>query len=176
MMIRPKKWQILGGGLVAILVVAAVAAAEYVQYRNRNAARGEAKAMLSEIMAAEEAYRAEHQDYFDVSGGSTAMHPRNKPTPEAVEWEKDTAISSRFAELMRYIPWRSERVRFAYTVFAGRGAAPKDKLPKAVQHWLPFKNDPWYIALAAGDLDGDGELQYLAASSEYDGVHVLNDD
>jgi hypothetical protein len=184
MMLKPKKWQVLAGSVAAVLVMGAAAAAAYSQYLSRKAALGEAQTILSEIALAEETYRAEHQEYFDVSGGSSAMHPRNRPTPDPVGWDHDTPISSRFEELMigesRFWPdpdrWRRARVRFAYTVFAGRGPVPKHKLPKELQHWLPFKSDPWYIAIAVGDLDGDGNLQYVAGASEYDGVHVLNDD
>lgn len=174
MKMRPKKWLVLSG--VLVLGTAVFATAKYLRVRADDNMRGEAKAILAAIILAEESYRAEHQEYLDVSAGSTAMHPRDIPTPDAAAWDQQTPISARFAELMLRNPLHRENVRFVYTVFAGRGSVPKDKLPKAVHHWLPFRSDPWYVALAVGDLDGDGVLQYVAAASEYDGVWVLSGD
>ncbi len=137
----------------------------------------EAAAVLTSIKAAEEAYRQDTFVYLDVSGGSFAnRHPSATPGAFKRSWQGDgdsAATSANFRELGVDV---AGPVSFTYGVVAGQTGTSFPTLPTSKSDWnFPSTaSEPFYIAFAVGDLDGDGNLSYVIAHSLTTDVYSEN--
>lgn len=168
--------------VVAIVgVLAVIALVGYSKY-TRSAAAGEARAMLLSIRGAEDNYKSEVLTYKTcgtVSDGTTYY-----PQPlTVVKGQKNAWINGGHA---LYQCWAELNVRstgpvrFSFAVESGppggiNVAAP----PNGGSTWpfdgTPQSGDPWFVASAAGDYDGDGVYSILFTSSGQSEVTVVDD-
>jgi hypothetical protein len=131
----------------------------------------EAREVLSRIRMLQESYRSEFSMYCDVSSathdgtrGVAASHwPTSAATADPVPWGTPP------------IEWqqlgfrRIEPVYFRYEVVAGNAGVPMPGAPQV-------PSDPWWIARAYGDLDGNGVRSTFEARSNQAGLQVRPDD
>jgi len=172
--------------VVAIIgVLAVVAIVGYNKYV-RSAASGEARAMLQSIRGAEDNYKAETLTYMSCptggTFGDTDFYPRALSTLDS---KKAAWVQTGNAAL--YNCWTqlnaksSGPVRYAFSVVSGPPGnmnAPKPT-EVAAADWPflanPTAPGPWFVAVAAGDYDGDGKHSWIYTSSEQSDVFVLSD-
>lgn len=141
---------------VAIIgVLALLATVGYARWA-RTAKTAEATAMLGGIKSAEETWRAEHLNYLDVSSGNLGTYyPLVVPNAQKVAWNPracaGTPVCDRFLLLNVHA---DSAVYYRYSVAAG----PADGTAKAFdgRSFSPAAHDPWFVAKAFGDLDGNG--------------------
>ena len=149
--------------VVAILgVLSSTAIVSYRRYAQR-AKTSEAYAMLGEIRAREEAYRAEFSIYADPSGGDiTARQPSTAPTAtgDPVGWGVGASVP---------IGWRQLGARpdgptyFGYSCVSGLATGAAVSVGGVT---VASGQDHWWFARAYGDLDQDGTLSTFEAYSE----------
>lgn len=135
-----------------------------------SAKTAEAVSMITQIKAAEEAYRDEMFVYLGASD-FTKWHPVDAPEASVYSWDKATDMGALFNALGVQ---PTGGVHYAYAVVAGVG----DSLPappEGVQNYFPPSTDgPFYIVMAKADLDGDGEPTYAFSHSGTSRVSVNN--
>jgi type IV pilus assembly protein PilA len=169
--------------VVAIVgVLAVIALVGYNKY-TRSAAAGEARAMLLSIRGAEDNYKTEvltYQTCGDPSDGTTYY-----PQPlSVVKGQKNAWINTGNAQ---YQCWAQLNVRstgpvrFSFAVKSGPpGPMNLTAPPNTPAGQWPFDGtpqsaDPWFVASAAGDYDGDGIYSILFTSSGQSEVTVVDD-
>jgi type II secretory pathway pseudopilin PulG len=144
----------------------------------RSSKASEATEMLSAIRVAEELYRQETFVYLDVSEGDLSkVHPKTTPDADKHDFAgngDDAAVAARFRELGVEA---SGPVYFSYGVVAGR---PGDAFPEVPTNKSDFgfpetPADPFFVAVAIGDLDGDGEKSFLLTHSLTNEIYLEND-
>lgn len=173
--------------VVIIGILAAVALPTYMRHRYRSQAL-EAAEVLSQVAAAQEAYRAEHGQYSDASNDPGLAGTASGTTGALGTWwpARGAAAASATGQVDFYtgLPaaWnqlgvRPRRfVRYSYQTIAGNpGVAPSvgasgnlgySSLPTAQQ-------GSWYYAAATGDLDRDGTFSIFEVSSLTRTVNVV---
>ncbi|MBI2892098.1 MAG: prepilin-type N-terminal cleavage/methylation domain-containing protein [Deltaproteobacteria bacterium] len=135
--------------VVAILgVLSAVAVMSFQRYTLRVRV-GEAYALLGQIKARQEVYRAEFSQYDPA-----LQHPAGNPGRLPQVW--DPAAAGRTDWLMMGV--RPDRdVYFVYRVTAGAPGSAVTSPDGTVLPGYPNPSDDfWFVAEARGDLDGDG--------------------
>lgn len=133
----------------------------------------ETYAIITQIKAAEEAYRDETFTYLDVSKGSYAnLYPMTTPGKKKVQWGGG---SGDVADNWRALGVHTDGpVYFGYAVVAVQsGTLPEP--PTSKDFGFPSSNEPQYCVLAKGDLDGDGTFSYVVSHSFSQEVYVEND-
>jgi len=146
----------------------------------------EAQATLRGITVAQERYRSLNQVYLDVSSSpgnaDQGWYPVNLVQPN----QKARFLNPTHAD---YAPvgrrgWRhlnvpAERpVEFVYKVNAGLPTTLITSVALATTEVLLDVNaptEPWYVAQARADADGDGVLCVLVSASYSPAVRVIND-
>ncbi len=133
----------------------------------------EATQMLAAIASAQEQYRAETHSYLDVSGekklsGYAKFYPATAPLKRAkAAWGGATGVDADVAARWQMLGVKpTHPVHYIYGCAAGSvGDAVAD--PGMTISGFPTGGDgqPWYIAQAVGDLDGDGEVGLWVLSS-----------
>lgn len=160
--------------VVLVGVLATLAVFGVIRYV-RAAKTAEATSMITQIKAAEEAFREETFQYLNVSAAYTALYPFDPTTDDGrrkYSWE--TARSDAVA-----VNWRilgvttTNPVQFAYAVVAGANGFVA---PPFVSVSGVAPTGPWYGIVAQADLDGDqSEYCYVVSHSFSDEVHVENE-
>jgi type II secretory pathway pseudopilin PulG len=123
----------------------------------RTARTSEALGLVNDIKIAQEMYRDEKLTYLD-GGGYDSWHPDGAPGAFKMDWHTSTSGEATTAmQTLAVMP--SGPVYFRYTVVAGdSGAVPSPNSFLAQPLNLPANSTgPFYIVVARGDLDGDGE-------------------
>lgn len=172
--------------VVAIVgVLAVIAIIGYNKYV-RSAASGEARAMLQSIRGAEDNYKAEVLNYMSCplvgnTFSSGDFYPR---TLSSLDSKKAAWVNTGNASFPCWTQLNvksSGPVRYSFSVFAGAPGsvtAPKPtEIPTASWPFngTPQSANPWFVAVAAGDYDGDGVHSWLYLSSEMSDVVIVND-
>lgn len=150
---------------VAIIgVLALLATVGYARWL-RTSKTAEATSMLGAIKGAQETFRAEYLRYLDVSAGSLdAMYPTSTPTDSKVAWNPaacaGTPVCNGFMQLNVHA---DSQVYYRYSTVA----FPATGAPAAVdgRTFSTMANDPWFVARARGDLNGDGVMSSYWTSS-----------
>jgi type IV pilus assembly protein PilA len=154
--------------VVAIVSILATLAIYGVTKYTRSAKASEATDTLGAIRVAEEVYRQETFVYLDVSQGSLSnLHPKMTPDGNKHDFGgdgDDAELAARFRELGVET---SGPVYFSYGVVAGRSgdAFPEVPTEKTDFNFPAKASEPFYVAIAKGDLDGDGEFSYFLTHS-----------
>lgn len=165
-------------------VLAALALAGYRKYIY-GAGTSEATAMLGSVRTAQAAYKSEALAYLSVSeGGITDLYPRAAADLDDRKfgWGADSGNStSANWKILNATP--DGAVRFGYSCIAG---LPGTTPPNASGFGEPNPNwanaygggdapEPWFVALAVGDRDDDGQYAVLASSSFSSEILVHDD-
>ncbi|MEJ7731162.1 MAG: hypothetical protein WKG00_18340 [Polyangiaceae bacterium] len=156
---------VIAGGVTLIAVVGAVGFRKYQQA----AAPSEAPAMLMNVVGGELAALASSGKYTECAGGP---YPRLAPDPRRHAW---TALGHPGAPCWAALAASPGPVRFVYRVVAG---GPSDPVPSPPKSGLtmPSPTGPWFVAMAAADLDGDGDRSSYWVTSFAPGVSSVDPD
>lgn len=149
--------------VVAIMGILATLAGYGVRKYVLEAKRGEAVSMLTQIRAAEEAYRDERFVYLGL-GDFETWHPDDDPGGKKMGWGSGSnAMSDVFAALGVI---SDGPVEYSYAVVAGTvDSAPPD-VPMPEVPPLPDPTGPFYVAMAKADLNNDGSYTYAFVHSD----------
>lgn len=164
--------------VVAIVSVLATLAIYGVTQYTRSAKASEATEMLAAIRVAQELYRQETFVYLDVSDGSFSnLHPTATPDGDKRDFGgdgDDAALAARFRELGVET---SGPVYFSYGVVAGRAGEsfPTPPTEKTDFNFPAAPADPFFVAVAKGDLDGDGKFSYFLTHSLSSEIYMENE-
>jgi prepilin-type N-terminal cleavage/methylation domain-containing protein len=163
--------------VVVIVAVLATLGVYAIRKYVASAQASEASAVLNSIRAAQEVYRQDTFVYLDVSEGDfDNMHPTDSPGNFKTSWQvsSETDTSRNFRELGVVV---DAPVAFGYAVVAGRAGEefPEPPTDKKDFGFPDDAVDPFYIAVAKGDLDGDGVLSWVLVHSLTNEVYVENE-
>jgi prepilin-type N-terminal cleavage/methylation domain-containing protein len=131
----------------------------------REARTAEVRGNIQAITAAQERFRAENLQYFNVSGGDlTRYYPTASPGSTFYHFYGQASANDA-ANWARLRPQITAPVRFGYATVAGLPGTtyPTLALTSAVS-W-PAAVGPWYVVQAIGDQDLDGVLAVAVATS-----------
>lgn len=132
----------------------------------------EAVSMISNIRAAEEAYRDETFRYRGITSFES-WHPADDSDGKIRDWGADNGAISEVFQDLGVSP--TGPVRFVYTVVAGDVGSTIPELPtasKKADFNFPAVTGPYYIVAAKADFDGSGKLTYVLAHSYSSAVHI----
>jgi prepilin-type N-terminal cleavage/methylation domain-containing protein len=155
--------------VVILGILAAIAIITFTQYVRR-AKVSEAYAMLGEIRAKQEAYKAEFSQYCDVSGGKnldSGLYPATAPTGQKMAWA-DLAPTQWLQ--LGFHP--DGPVYMCYTTAAG---LPGETISGTGAPAI-VNTDHWWAARAVGDLDSDGSnYSYYDVTNRMNTVIITNE-
>lgn len=137
--------------IVGVLATIAIPTFTSYIYRSRTT---EATTMLAEIRQRQESYRAEFNQYCDVSGALTTWTPAASPGSLKVPWPGGPGWAALGAA-------PEALVRFQYSAIAGLPGSTPAGAPANVVETAEF----WHIAHAQGDLNGDGTSVLMEITS-----------
>jgi type IV pilus assembly protein PilA len=132
--------------------------------------KAEAVSMLTQIRAAEEAYRDETFEYagleeFDI------WHPTSDPGGKKYGWDSDTTdMRTKVFDRLGVLP--NGPVEYAYAVVAGPAGTDAPTLPITLPDTIERSTAPFYIAMAKADLDNDGVYTYAICQSTTTAIHL----
>lgn len=166
--------------VVIIGVLSALALPAYMRHRLRGQAV-EATEILSRIVAAQEAYRAEFNSYSDASNDFTLSGVGSHVSGGLGAWHPSTGTGQRNFYVGLPASWNQlgvrprDLVRYSYATCAGNpGVAPSLGLAGDLGYTaLPLAQQGiWFFAAATGDLDGNGSFSRYEMSSLRRGVTI----
>ncbi len=173
--------------MIVVAIVGILAALALVGFRKYqiSASSGEARAMLQNIRGAEDTYKAEQLTYLQCLSGAADLSAAAAYYPRPIG---STLNSSKMGwggglpacwQTLAVKP--AGPVRFTFAVNANdpgtglnAGALPGGS-PPAYPYTNFTSTDPWFVAVAAGDYDGDGILSLMYTSSLVGEVQVAED-
>lgn len=164
--------------VVVIMGILATLATYGVRKYILSARSSEAGVVLNAIRGAQEAYRQDTFVYLDVSGGDFAnLHPSATPGNFKRNWAGDGAIPATSANFRELGVQVSGPVWFSYGVVAGRTGTDVPNPPTEKQdfNFPATAPEPFYIAIAKGDLNGNGKFSYALAHSWSHEVYIENE-
>ena len=135
--------------------------------------KAEAVGMLTQIRAAEEAYRDETFEYagldkFDV------WNPTSDPGGQKYGWEFEASNAQRLQVFNPLGVLPNGPVEYAYAVVAGPAGTNPPDLPIDLGDSLEASTGPFYIAMAKADLDNDGTYTYAICQSTTAAIHLTD--
>jgi type IV pilus assembly protein PilA len=157
--------------MVVVIITGILATVGFASMRKQVDAawNAEGLGMVQSIRAAQEAWRAEHMIYLNVSHVDEwyPWDPRDNPRKmRSFFYEPGSAEHLDQENWLMLHPTVPGGVRFGYLVNAGNAGAtmtvPSSPGPSIT--W-PVPPDNWYVIQAIGDTDGDGTCSYYRASS-----------
>jgi len=155
--------------VVLIMGVLATLATYGVRKYVLEAKKAEATSLLTQIRAAEEAYRDETFQYLGVSDFSN-WHPVDDPGGAKYSWGVDTALRTQVFDPLGV--FATGVVEYSYCVVAGPAGGSIPAVPTEHEFDFPTPTAPFYIAMAKADLDDDGRYTYALAFSETSAIHI----
>lgn len=173
--------------MIVVAIVGILAALAMYGFRKYqlSAKMGEATAMLSAIRGAEEGFKAENLTYLNCTGtagaiGGADLYPRVKASLDdrKASWEMPT--HAQFA-CFRALGARADGpVVFGYGVAAGGPGGNVNQSGAGGETWerpLPTftPREPWYVAIALANRDGDTAYARAMVSSLQNEVHIEQD-
>lgn len=170
---------------VVVIVGVLATLAVYSVRRYINAAKsGEARQMILNIKAAEEAYRGETYQYLATASnltGTGTLYPHVclglTPERTKVAWEQADTCTQ--AKAMRTLGVTATApVMYGYSVAVATGGAMPTLPSTSTFKWgaAASVNGPAFAVVAMGDVDGDGAFSVFVSSSLTDEVYADNDD
>jgi type II secretory pathway pseudopilin PulG len=160
--------------IVLIVSVLATLATYGVAKYIRTSRTSEALAMVIDIKAAEEVARDETFLYIGLTGDFSSWHPSDPPGAFKADWHADTGAASGIFRQLGVVS--SGPVYFTYSVVAG--AAGDNYPPKSYLTKMNIQgaaSAAFYVVVARGDLDGDGEDSYVIGHSMGSDLGVQNE-
>jgi prepilin-type N-terminal cleavage/methylation domain-containing protein len=155
--------------VVAIVGVLATLSTYGVRKYMLQAKKAEAVSMLTQIRAAEEAYRDETFQYLGASNFSV-WHPTSTPTPGKRDWGATTTMGTTYLNPLGVRP--DGPVSYSYAVTAGLSGGALPTIPTTKTWSFPTPTGPYYIAMAKADLDGDGRYTYALSHSDTSEIYL----
>jgi type IV pilus assembly protein PilA len=154
--------------VVVIVGVLATLATYGVRKYLMEAKKAEASSMLVQIRAAEEAFKDETFAYTGLANFDN-WHPTNTPDNGKHGWQSGTTPMTPVMNRLGVMP--DGPVIYSYAVAAGNGGdAPS--IPTRKSWDFPDAAGPWYIAMAKGDLNGDGTYTYALSHGDTAEIYV----
>jgi prepilin-type N-terminal cleavage/methylation domain-containing protein len=155
--------------VVVIMGVLAALATYGVRKYVLEAKKAEATSMLTQIRAAEEAYRDETFQYLGADDFST-WHPVNDPGGSKYGWDfATTSMRTNVLDPLGVMP--NGLVEYSYAVVAGPAGESVPTIPTERDFGFPTSTGPYYVAMAKADLDGDGRFTYAIVHSDTSAIH-----
>jgi len=154
--------------VVAIIGVLATLATYGVRKYLLEAKKAEASSMLVQIRAAEESYKDETFEYLGL-GDFDNWHPTNTPGNGKNGWKSGSTPMTSVMNRLGVMP--DGAVAYSYAVVAGNGGG-MPVIPTRKSWDFPAATGPYYIAMAKGDLDGDGSYTYALSHSDTTEIYV----
>ena len=130
----------------------------------RQARTAEVRASIKAICAAQERFRAENLQYFNVSTDINAYYPTVDPGLNKYTFFNQPS-SNNASNWERLRPQISEPVRYAYASVAGLPTTAYPDLGLSATVGWPATVSPWYAVKAIGDYDDDGVNSVVVATS-----------
>ena len=129
-----------------------------------NAAKeeSEAKRMLPAIGLAQAAHGGEALVYLSCSSSPTDNYPRATPDTKSAAWSQPLHPDQQCWQLLG--TQADSSVYCVYSVVAGAAGETPQAIPKAGAV-LGVQSNPWYLAVAACDVGGDGDQTIFWTSS-----------
>lgn len=142
----------------------------------RSAQSSEAYAVINAIKGAQEVYRQDTMRYLDVSGGNYGnTHPEGDPGAFKKSWAGGTTTAAnRFRELGVELD-TATFFTFACVAVAPGGSVPAPPTTKKDFGFPEQVNEPVYVVVAKGNLDGDSVYSYLLSHSLTNEVYIENE-
>ena len=161
--------------VVAIVGILATLAVFGVKRYINSAKTSEAMAMVNTIRAAEESYRDETFKYRGLgdftSGG---WHPMETPGNRKYNWA--TTGTGDMTNIFRELGVETTSpVYYTYTVVAGDSGGTVPTPPCGKAFTFPTPQEPFYVVVAKGDLDGDGRFSYVVSHSFSGEIYIENE-
>jgi type II secretory pathway pseudopilin PulG len=148
----------------------------------------DAQVVLRAIGVAEERYRSMNQSYLDVSSSpgnaATGWYPVDPVVPVNQKVSFVAPAHPDYAPALPRRGWRhlnapvTRPVGFTFKVNAGLPVTPIGNVALASAAWSFAANagtDPWYVAQAHADGNGDGTYCVLVATSFTPAVRIVNE-
>jgi prepilin-type N-terminal cleavage/methylation domain-containing protein len=155
--------------VVAIVGVLAALTTYGVRKYLLEAKKAEASSMLVQIRAAEESYKDETFQYLGL-GDFENWHPTNTPGTRKNGWQPSSTTP--MASVMFSLGVMPDGpVMYSYAVVAGNGG-DMPGIPTEKDWSFPAATGPYYIAMAKGDLNGDGVFTYALSHSDTTEIYV----
>jgi len=175
--------------LMAVVAIMSLLATIAIASFNRRAFASsvpQAQIVLRAIGAAEERYRSLNQSYLDVSSSPGNAGTGWYPVASVPVNQKVSFVNTSHAD---YAPagrrgWRylnppvTQPVGFSFKVNAGLPSTPLTSVALATSALVFDTNagtEPWYVAQARTDADGDGVFCVVVATSFMPNVRSVND-
>lgn len=155
--------------VVAIMGVLAALGTYGVRKYILEAKKAEAASMITQIRAAEEAYRDETFEYLGLTSFAV-WHPTSTPGGAKYSWGADTAMRANVFDPLGVQP--NGVVEYSYAVVAGTAGTSLPTIPTEQAFAFPAPVGPFYIAMAKADLDNDGRFTYALAHSDTSAIHI----
>ena len=155
--------------VVAIIGVLAALGTYGVRKYILEAKKAEAASMITQIRAAEEAYRDETFTYLGADSFSE-WHPETNPGGAKYSWGIDTELRRTVFDPLGVQP--TGPVEYSYAVVAGTAGTSLPAIPTDQTFTFPAPTGPFYIAMAKADLDTDGHFTYALAHSDTSAIHI----
>lgn len=172
--------------VVVILGILSAIAMPIYQGSRRRAMAVEASDVLSNIVRAQEAYRAHFGTYSDVSHDET-LSGSGEGTSGAEAgtdwWPRATTPNGQPFYTGLPASWNQlgmrprDTVRFSYKTWSGNSNVVPSIGSSGDLGWSslqPLERGIWFYACARGDLDGDGVYSRIETSSLTPGVRVVS--
>jgi type II secretory pathway pseudopilin PulG len=177
--------------VVIIGILAAIAGPTFMRYQRRSLTL-EASEVLTQIVHAQEAYRAQFNMFSDTSNDLTLAAPTTNGASGGLgTWwpalgtaaAEPTGMVDFYASLP--LSWNQlgvrprRMVRFAYQTIAGNPGVIPTVGPSGNLGYssLPAGSQgQWFYATASGDLDRDGTYSRFEVSSITRGMHVIGEE
>ena len=155
--------------VVVIMGVLSTLAGYGVRKYLMEAKRSEAVSMLSQIRAAEEAYRDERFVYLGLDSFDV-WHPDDDPGGKKMGWGSNDASNPMSAVFNELGVLSDGPVEYSYGVVAGNVGDPLPAIDMDTIAPLPDPSGPFYIAMGKADLNNNGDYTYALVYSEGNNV------
>jgi type IV pilus assembly protein PilA len=156
--------------VVVIIGVLATLATYGIRKYVLEAKKAESISMLTQIRAAEEAYRDETFQYLGASNFDV-WHPTSTPTSGKRSW--DSATTTMGTGVFNPLGVRPDGpVNYSYAVTAGVSGGAIPTIPTTKTWTFPTPTGPFYIAMAKADLNGDGLYTYALSHSDSSEIYL----
>ena len=156
--------------VVAIIGILATVAMLRYQAHLRDARASEAITLLQGIKGGEGTMQAERLTYLGCSDSLTDFYPHATPDEKTYHWVQPSHPDVACWRTLGVAP--DGPTMFVFSVVAG-GPGETPPTPPGFAP-IPVQTQPWFVAYAVGDQDGDGHLARFWTGSMISGVGAVD--